>query len=180
MLQQIRGLVMIMWLIWSYDWSRGFLPECVRIYVSECVSHFVVHWAGFPIGRQLKTEKVCETAIFVLITENSNLKKRLQEEERNHHGFGTVRCVERRGTTIEKFLHTIDPWAENCTRPDCFLCTTRKPGACMKKALTTTSCAWHVMSKEGEPTTLESLPEQVMTEVWNTWMHWEGGKKAIP
>ena len=80
-----------------------FLPECVGIYVSECVSHFVVHWAGFPIGRQLKTEKVCETAIFVLITENSNLKKRLQEEERNHHGFGTVRCVERGGTTQTAF-----------------------------------------------------------------------------
>ena len=78
------------------------------------------------------TQKVCETAMFVTITENSRLKKMLQEEERLHKGFGTVKFVERGGTTIERLLHTKDPWAGDCGRKDCFLCTTGKPGACMK------------------------------------------------
>ena len=48
-----------------------------------------------PAPRTTKQEKVCETAIFIPITENSNLKKRLQEEERKMTGFGTVKYVER-------------------------------------------------------------------------------------
>ena len=87
-----------------------------------------------PISSQ-QQEKVTETAMFIPITKNSRLKNMLQEEERKHKGFGTVRYVERGGTTIERLLHTKDPWAGDCKRPDCFLCTTGKPGACMKQGL---------------------------------------------
>ena len=61
-------------------------------------------------------EKVVETAIFIPITEDSVLKKRLQEEEKNHREFGTVKYVERGGTTIKRMLHTKDPWAGECAR----------------------------------------------------------------
>ena len=46
-----------------------------------------------------------------------------------------MRYVERGGTTVERLIHTKDPWAGTCARPDCFLCTTGKPGSCMKQGI---------------------------------------------
>ena len=96
------------------------------------VTHFSKRAPRFQVGGQKPTESV----LFIPYTENSELKKILQEAECHLAGYGSVRYVETTGRTMERSVVTKDPWAGSCLREDCFPCTSGRVGQCMKQNVT--------------------------------------------
>ena len=62
--------------------------------------------------------------MFVPMTANGALKKKLQEKEEHLEGKGKIRYVEKSGTKLEAVLLKGGSGTSECGRDDCYTCLT--------------------------------------------------------
>merc|ERR1711954_257905 len=84
-----------------------------------------------PQVRDIRRE---ESILFIPLTQDSTLKKKLTELERNSTFRSKFKYVETSGVSLIWALGNLDPWKEHCSRENCFGCKT-KPGDCMTQGV---------------------------------------------
>ena len=76
-----------------------------------------------------------ESVMFVPHTREGELKRRLTRMEENLGLKNRIKYVERVGKCLGDMLIKKDPWAGDCGRETCFLCTTGGGGKCMRRGV---------------------------------------------
>ena len=80
-------------------------------------------------------KRIYETVMFIPLTRNASLKKRLTAMEEGLNQPTKVRYVEDMGTTVGDTIVCKNPWSsQGCGRPNCLPCGTKK-GRCMRQGI---------------------------------------------